>query len=282
MTGVASSIARSNPLFAFPECCYPSPFRGWCHLRFAPRLPISAHSSGTLSSSPPCPAATRQSYRGNMATETARPTTGPRRSLRDEQRQLTRERLVIASYELFAKSGYAATTISDITSAADVNRATFYLHFASKSELFLAAIEHLLSTSAFHHWNTLDAALLAGTRDAIHTWLIDASNWWLDNAAFVLAWSEAISIDENLRANHPALHDRIGQSLTRYKASLADEVERRRRVLLVELLIMQLNNVFTRYWQPDILKSTRTETVDLLTHIWCASLQILPDPASTP
>ena len=205
-------------------------------------------------------------------------TTSKRTSLRDEQRQLTRDRLVGASYELFAKSGYAATTISDIAHAADVNRATFYLHFSSKSEILLAAIEHLLETGGPPRWQALDSALVARTQTAIHAWLVDASQWWIDNSAFVLAWSEAISSDQKLRSNHPELHDRIGSSLTRYQEQIPGGIERRRAVLTVELLIMQLNNVFTRYWQADTPPDKRNETLEVLTHIWCASLQIPTGP----
>lgn len=56
-------------------------------------------------------------------------------SLREAQKQLTRSRLVDAAARLFAAEGYAATTIEDIARAAGATRATFYLHFASKSDL---------------------------------------------------------------------------------------------------------------------------------------------------
>ncbi|MDD5558965.1 TetR/AcrR family transcriptional regulator [Candidatus Methylomirabilis sp.] len=52
----------------------------------------------------------------------------------------TRERLVNTALALFAKQGIYATTVEDVTEAADVGKGTFYQHFPSKT----AIIRHLL------------------------------------------------------------------------------------------------------------------------------------------
>jgi len=57
-----------------------------------------------------------------------------RPSLRDEQKRLTRQRLLDAAIEVFQRAGYAAT-VDDIAAAAGTGRATLYLHFASKADL---------------------------------------------------------------------------------------------------------------------------------------------------
>jgi AcrR family transcriptional regulator len=49
-----------------------------------------------------------------------------------------RERLFRAALELFAKKGYAETTVEDITNAADVGKGTFFNYFPSKDHLLLA------------------------------------------------------------------------------------------------------------------------------------------------
>lgn len=54
-----------------------------------------------------------------------------------------RERLLAALASCVAEHGYNATTIGEITSAAAVSRRTFYEHFDSKEECFLAAYEAL-------------------------------------------------------------------------------------------------------------------------------------------
>lgn len=57
------------------------------------------------------------------------------RRVRRSRRQLSR-----ALLDLIAQKGYEAITIQEITDRADLNRATFYLHFASKEELLTAAL----------------------------------------------------------------------------------------------------------------------------------------------
>lgn len=54
----------------------------------------------------------------------------------DPRIKRTQQALQEAFEALLREQGYAATTVSDITTRADVNRATFYAHYADKSELF--------------------------------------------------------------------------------------------------------------------------------------------------
>src|SRR5213082_1824192 len=49
-----------------------------------------------------------------------------------------RERLFRAALALFAKKGFAQTTVEDITEAADVGKGTFFNHFPSKDHILLA------------------------------------------------------------------------------------------------------------------------------------------------
>jgi AcrR family transcriptional regulator len=52
-----------------------------------------------------------------------------------------RHQLVEAAREVFLRRGYRLTTIADITDQADVSRATFYVYFASKMDVFLVVAE---------------------------------------------------------------------------------------------------------------------------------------------
>src|SRR5262245_26129734 len=56
-------------------------------------------------------------------------------SLRDRKRARTRQALIDAATELFARKGYDETTIADIAAAADIGARTFFGYFASKEEL---------------------------------------------------------------------------------------------------------------------------------------------------
>jgi AcrR family transcriptional regulator len=70
-------------------------------------------------------------------------------SLRERKRARTRQAIVDAALELFAKKGYDGTTVADIADAADIGTRTFFTYFASKDELLfpgadarvLAAVE---------------------------------------------------------------------------------------------------------------------------------------------
>ncbi len=61
--------------------------------------------------------------------------------LQDKKRNLTRSVLLDGAYETFEAKGYVATTIDDLTAAAGCGRATFYLHFNSKSQVMVALLE---------------------------------------------------------------------------------------------------------------------------------------------
>jgi AcrR family transcriptional regulator len=55
-----------------------------------------------------------------------------------------RERLIAGIAEAIAEHGYSGTTIAHITRAAAVSRRTFYEHFASKDECFVAAYDTVM------------------------------------------------------------------------------------------------------------------------------------------
>lgn len=56
-------------------------------------------------------------------------------SLRDRKRARTRQALVDAATELFARNGYEQTTIAEIAAAADIAPRTFFSYFATKEDL---------------------------------------------------------------------------------------------------------------------------------------------------
>ena len=55
-----------------------------------------------------------------------------------------RERLIAGLAEAVAENGYAGTTIAHITRHAAVSRRTFYEHFSSKDECFIAAYDTVM------------------------------------------------------------------------------------------------------------------------------------------
>ena len=68
-------------------------------------------------------------------------------SLREAQKQLTRDMIVERALELFTEKGYAATTIDEIAAAAGTTRVTFYAYYPSRSDLmrdFMARVNAVL------------------------------------------------------------------------------------------------------------------------------------------
>jgi AcrR family transcriptional regulator len=66
---------------------------------------------------------------------TARP------SLRDEQRALTRRRLLDAAERVFARRGYHAASVDEIAREAGATTGALYSNFTGKEDLFLALFE---------------------------------------------------------------------------------------------------------------------------------------------
>src|ERR1700758_4642185 len=52
-----------------------------------------------------------------------------------------RDRIFRAALDLFARKGFASTTVEDITNAADVGKGTFFNYFPSKDHILLAFAE---------------------------------------------------------------------------------------------------------------------------------------------
>ena len=52
----------------------------------------------------------------------------------------TRERLLLAAADVFARRGYDGTRVADIAEAAEVSSGALYAHFGSKAELLVAAL----------------------------------------------------------------------------------------------------------------------------------------------
>ncbi len=77
----------------------------------------------------------RHSFPTARATSSGSISTSDRRQRRSAE---TRERLFRSALELFAKKGFAETTVEDITEAADVGKGTFFNYFPSKDHILLA------------------------------------------------------------------------------------------------------------------------------------------------
>jgi len=85
-----------------------------------------------------------------------------------------RERLIAGLAESIAENGYSGTTIAHITRHAAVSRRTFYEHFASKDECFVAAYDTVMEKlrervgEAFEQETDWPHAVKAGIAAMLH------------------------------------------------------------------------------------------------------------------
>src|ERR1700750_1171314 len=104
-------------------------------------------------------------------------------TLRDEQKRLTRRRLVDRALLAFEGKGSAATTIDDIVAEANASRATFYLHFKTKSDVVL-----VMAQTLGRRWRDLYRELTSGerlSRKELYEWLDAMAGHYLTNRATV-------------------------------------------------------------------------------------------------
>lgn len=74
----------------------------------------------------------------------------------------TKRKIFETSMDLFAKKGYEATSIEEITSVVGVAKGTLYYHFSSKEEIFYFLIEEgmkLLKNSIYIKTSNLENSL---------------------------------------------------------------------------------------------------------------------------
>jgi AcrR family transcriptional regulator len=93
---------------------------------------------------------------------------------RQERALRTRESVVSAAASVFDRQGFGATRLDEIAAAAGVSKGALYFHFASKSAIAVAIIEH-------HHARGAKLVL-------------DSQNWGLDGLSTVERFINELAI----------------------------------------------------------------------------------------
>src|SRR5437764_10191454 len=117
---------------------------------------------------------------------------------REAQKQLTRSRLVDATVEAFRLRGYAATTVEDIAAAAGVTRATFYLHFEGKLDIY-REFGHSVRQEIDDIHDRLPAVAGGGRRPAIRQWLDDSFLLWEHLKEFATIQEQVAALHTEVR-----------------------------------------------------------------------------------
>ncbi|MFI1911527.1 TetR/AcrR family transcriptional regulator [Nocardia sp. NPDC020380] len=197
----------------------------------------------------------------------------PRRtSLRDEQKRLTRSRLIEAATQLFTTQGYATVRVDDIAAAVGCSRATFYLHFTGKPDVLRAIAEQGTLPSVQHFYEDLDHVLDTGSRTEFAAWMRRAIDWFQEYKDLLPAWDEATALEpefrEVAREGILALPNVMTSYLSRWPADRQDEAR-----LRIELLVAQLERFFTRWAMQGTIDVSADEAANVLTDIWFPALQ---------
>lgn len=122
-----------------------------------------------------------------------RPDPAGRGTLRDEQRRMTRLRLADAALELFEEVGYAAATADGIAKRAGANRATFYLHFAGKTDVVLELMERV-HDDVVAMFVKADA-FVDPSRAEVRAWVEEIVGFFESNRALIDANHQAMPVE---------------------------------------------------------------------------------------
>jgi AcrR family transcriptional regulator len=128
--------------------------------------------------------------------ESSGPGAGARKSLRELQRDLTREHVTRTALEVFDRLGFVTTTMDDIADEAQVNRGTLYLHFSNKADILYAALSGIRGLR-----ENYEAAAGAVTETEVRRVFERTAEYWQSGAAGV--WRhirDAAASDANIRA----------------------------------------------------------------------------------
>lgn len=200
----------------------------------------------------------------------------PSLSVRDELRELTHQRLLSAAQAVFEREGYLRTTVGNITRAANVNRATFYLHFTGKADVLLAVLRtNLADTPAY--WRDVDTALVDGGRDALRASLSKTLNWYAQHGRLLIPVREAMATDHHLIEQTEGTFAGFAEEMSQYLASLLPD-QRDRARLRLQLLLIQLDQLAFRLIVQHRQHIDRDVMLDEITDIWQLVLPAAQQP----
>ena len=82
----------------------------------------------------------------------------------------TREKIVEVATQLFVTQGYHATTTRQITDQLKMTRGAIYVHFESKYDIFLAALQ------AYHPWRQIPSVVESAEGETLEEFVHDAAD----------------------------------------------------------------------------------------------------------
>lgn len=188
--------------------------------------------------------------------------------IREQQKLMTRERLLNAAVKVFLERGYADTTIDEIAAAAAAGRATFYLHFRGKLDLMRDLIQER------EEQNEVLIGELQAIRDLTHEsleeWLGRFVSHWASQGDRFLVGLQAIGSEPELAAQLDTGISLMTDVLKEWIVKLRD-IEDNEATLRSELLVNSLQRACRALVSnPDLYDQALVTKV--LTDIWARNL----------
>ena len=194
-------------------------------------------------------------------------------SLREAQKQLTRDMIVDRALELFTEKGYAATTIDEIAVAAGTTRATFYAHYPSRADLmrdFMARVNAVLDRADGPDRATTAAGLVdvvrGGELEGILAWLESRAALWPVFRPYLDVLDEAAAVDPEVRALVRGWHEEVISDIVR-GMQLAGRFSQETHHIRGTLAFTQLDYVAT-LWTRRKLEPNRDHALEVLADSW--------------
>lgn len=201
------------------------------------------------------------------------------KSLREQQRAYTRQRLMEAAGQVFAARGYPDATVDEIASEAGASRATFYLHFKSKTELVSALVEES-TPFGVERYRLLDELLGRGgpsLRTSLCEWLAEWLGIWRESADSSHALLQAATLEPEVEEQRVRNSEALVDALANYFARLPEGVRgpTRDRLLVLEVMTQRILSLASMSRLPIDDKHVLT----ILTDMWMRVLVGGPAPA---
>ncbi len=194
-------------------------------------------------------------------------------SLREAQKQLTRDMIVERALELFTDKGYAATTIDEIAAAAGTTRVTFYAYYPSRSDLmrdFMARVNAVLDRADGPDKASTAVELVDVVREGklpgILGWLESRAALWPVFRPYLDVLDEAAAVDREVRTLVDGWHQEVISDIVR-GMQLAGRFPEETHHIRGTLAFTQLDYVAT-LWTRRKLEPNRDHALEVLADSW--------------
>jgi AcrR family transcriptional regulator len=192
------------------------------------------------------------------------------RTGRDRLDSQTRAVLVAAAKRAFSDLGYARATVADITDRADVSRATFYVYFASKDDVFRVLTEQLRD-----EFLEAQRARSAAGDDPVAVATAAVSDFvevYAANLAFITVLEHQALTDPELRELWRGIRERLLKRMVRFVETLV-AAGVARPLAPPDMVATAASGMAVRF--APLIAARPAERDQIMSHLRCLYLQTL-------